>query len=120
MTLPRSSGFTRTSSTLPRRSARLRTRTSSGYWTMPRTRCSRASSSTSGLSAGCASRVLLGGAAFGGAVGRGAIGGRFGGYGLGRGAVGRRFGGYGPGGGAGGRAVRREAGARGVGAGGGR
>src|SRR5260370_713827 len=50
MTLPRSSGCTRTSRTLPRRSARLRTRTSSGYWTMPRTRCSRASSSTSGLS----------------------------------------------------------------------
>src|SRR4051812_48725327 len=48
MTLPRSSGCTRTSRTLPRRSDRLATWTSSGYWTMPRTRCSRASSSTSG------------------------------------------------------------------------
>src|SRR5579863_1260456 len=48
MTLPRSSGCTRTSRTLPRRSARLATWTSSGYWTMPRTRCSRASSSTLG------------------------------------------------------------------------
>src|SRR6266536_2221187 len=46
MTLPRSSGCTRTSRTLPRRSARVATWTSSGYWTMPRTRCSRASSST--------------------------------------------------------------------------
>jgi len=45
MTLPRSSGCTRTSRTLPRRSDRLATWTSSGYWTMPRTRCSRASSS---------------------------------------------------------------------------
>src|SRR5689334_17378545 len=49
MTLPRSSGCTRTSRTLPRRSDRLATWTSSGNWTMPRTRCSRASSSTSGL-----------------------------------------------------------------------
>src|SRR5579863_5158837 len=49
MTLPRSSGCTRTSRTLPRRSDLLATWTSSGYWTMPRTRCSRASSSTSGL-----------------------------------------------------------------------
>src|SRR5579862_7561327 len=48
MTLPRSSGWTRTSRTFPRRSVRLATRTSSGNWTMPRTRCSRASSSTSG------------------------------------------------------------------------
>src|SRR6516225_7402615 len=48
MTLPRSSGCTRTSRTLPRRSDLLATWTSSGYWTMPRTRCSRASSSTSG------------------------------------------------------------------------
>ena len=47
MTLPRSSGCTRTSRTRPRRSPRLSTRTSSGYSTMPRTRCSRASSSTS-------------------------------------------------------------------------
>src|SRR5580693_1586546 len=62
MTLPRSSGFTRTSRTLPRRSARLRTRTSSGYWTMPRTRCSRASSSTSGLSPCVGGRLVGGGA----------------------------------------------------------
>src|SRR6185437_14829316 len=47
MTLPRSSGCTRTSRPRPRRSPRLSTRTSSGYSTMPRTRCSRASSSTS-------------------------------------------------------------------------
>src|SRR5581483_2447355 len=49
MTLPRSSGCTRTSRALPRRRDLLATWTSSGYWTMPRTRCSRASSSTSGL-----------------------------------------------------------------------
>src|SRR5215471_17847787 len=48
MTFPRSSGCTRTSRTLPRRSIRLATRTSSGCATMPLTRCSRASSSTSG------------------------------------------------------------------------
>src|SRR5580700_6704325 len=48
MTLPRSSGCTRTSRTLPRRSILLATRTSSGCVTMPLTRCSRASSSTSG------------------------------------------------------------------------
>src|SRR5580692_9599539 len=69
MTLPRSSGCTRTSMTLPRRRARLRTRTSSGYWTMPRTRCSRASSSTSGLSP-CVSGDL-GGRLGGGLFGRG-------------------------------------------------
>src|SRR5215467_6671074 len=49
MTLPRSSGWTRTSRARPRRRPRLSTRTSSGYSTMPLTRCSRASSSTSGL-----------------------------------------------------------------------
>ena len=49
MTLPRSSGCTRTSRTLPRRWSRSRTRTSSGCSTMPLTRCSRASSSMSGL-----------------------------------------------------------------------
>src|SRR5215470_18079812 len=48
MTFPRSSGCTRTSRTLPRRSIRLATRTSSGCATMPLTKCSRASSSTSG------------------------------------------------------------------------
>ena len=46
MTRPRSSGCTRTSSRLPRRSGLLRTWTSSGCATMPRTRCSRASTST--------------------------------------------------------------------------
>src|SRR5215475_12440193 len=51
MTLPRSSGWTRTSRARPRRRPRLSTRTSSGYSTMPLTRCSRASSSTSGLAA---------------------------------------------------------------------
>src|SRR5450756_2233839 len=49
MTFPRSSGCTRTSRTLPLRSILLTTWTSSGWSTMPRTRCSRASSSTSGL-----------------------------------------------------------------------
>src|SRR5262249_40729184 len=48
MTFPRSSGCTRTSRTLPRRSIRLATRTSSGCATIPLTKCSRASSSTSG------------------------------------------------------------------------
>src|SRR5215467_3284136 len=48
MTLPRSSGCTRTSSTRPRRSPRLSTWTSSGCSTIPLTRCSRASSSMSG------------------------------------------------------------------------
>src|SRR6201996_7121306 len=51
MTLPRSSGWTRTSRTLPRRIARVETWTSSGFSTMPLTRCSSASSSTSGLAA---------------------------------------------------------------------
>src|SRR5271166_4541613 len=58
MTLPRSSGCTRTSSTLPRRNILLATWTSSGYWTMPRTRCSRASSSTSGSAPWLVSRGL--------------------------------------------------------------
>src|SRR5271166_2759398 len=58
MTLPRSSGCTRTSSTLPRRNVLLATWTSSGYWTMPRTRCSRASSSTSGSAPWLVSRGL--------------------------------------------------------------
>src|SRR5215469_15076119 len=51
MTLPRSSGWTRTSSTRPRRRPRLPTWTSSGCSTMPLTRCSRASSSMSGSAA---------------------------------------------------------------------
>src|SRR5215467_11490962 len=58
MTLPRSSGWTRTSRARPRRRPRLSTRISSGYSTMPLTRCSRASSSTSGLAARLASGGL--------------------------------------------------------------
>src|SRR5690242_10826893 len=46
MTLPRSSGFTRASRVRPRRVVTMSTRTSSGWSTMPRTRCSRASAST--------------------------------------------------------------------------
>ena len=46
MTLPMSYGLTRTSSIRPWRSSLSRTRTSSGCETMPRTRCSSASSST--------------------------------------------------------------------------
>src|SRR5579863_241258 len=95
MTLPRSSGCTRTSRTLPRRSARLRTRTSSGNWTMPRTRCSRASSSTSGLSP-CLGGGLGGSGFLGGRFG-GRLGGRFGGrvLGLGRSVLGLGRGGLG-------------------------
>src|SRR5215469_9942924 len=48
ITLPRSSGCTRTSRTRPRRSPWLATLTSSGWSTMPLTRCSSASWSTSG------------------------------------------------------------------------
>ena len=46
MTLPRSDGCTRTSRIEPRRSCLSRTETSSGWSTMPRTRCSSASAST--------------------------------------------------------------------------
>src|SRR5205085_12417896 len=55
MTLPRSSGCTRTSRVLPRRLLSRSTVTSSGWSTIPLTRCSSASSSTSysaGVSAG--------------------------------------------------------------------
>ena len=55
MTLPRSSGCTRISRVLPRRLVSRSTVTSSGWSTMPLTRCSSASSSTSysaGVSAG--------------------------------------------------------------------
>src|SRR4028118_1287431 len=55
MTLPRSSGWTRTSRVLPRRLLSRSTVTSSGWSTMPLTRCSSASSSTcysAGVSAG--------------------------------------------------------------------
>src|SRR5512146_1265713 len=80
MTLPRSSGCTRTSRTLPRRSDLLATWTSSGYWTMPRTRCSRASSSTSGLAGrlGVRGHGLLGLGVVGlgvAVLGRGVLGG---------------------------------------------
>src|SRR5579859_4135723 len=91
MTLPRSSGCTRTSRTLPRRSARLRTRTSSGYWTMPRTRCSRASSSTSGLSPRVGGGGLGGGRLRG--LGGGGLGGRVLGLGHGGSVVGLGHGG---------------------------
>src|SRR5580700_6720089 len=70
MTLPRSSGCTRTSRTLPRRSILLITRTSSGCVTMPRIRCSRDSSSTSALAATVARRSSLGDRAVGRGLGR--------------------------------------------------
>src|SRR5699024_2326293 len=65
MTLPRSSWCTRTSNTLPLRSRLDFTRTSSELATIPFTRCSSASSSTSGLALG-----LLGLGFLGGLVGR--------------------------------------------------
>src|SRR5215472_8840695 len=97
MTLPRSSGCTRTSRTLPRRSDLLATWTSSGYWTMPRTRCSRASSSTSGSAPRVAVRGLRAGVLrvrglrvrglrVGGSLARGV---RLGGLGLAPGRLGR-------------------------------
>src|SRR5215468_3328656 len=64
ITLPRSSGCTRTSRTRPRRSPWLATLTSSGWSTMPLTRCSSASWSTSG--AAVLARVLVPGARGGG------------------------------------------------------
>src|SRR5215472_6023880 len=75
ITLPRSSGCTRTSRTRPRRRPWLFTRTSSGWSTMPFTRCSRASSSTSRLAVLLVARgrCVLGGALLGG--GRGGLGG---------------------------------------------
>src|SRR5690606_27232914 len=61
ITVPRSSGCTRTSSRLPRRDSTSRTRTSSGYSTIPRTRCSSAGRRTaSGLLAGDRTGLLLG------------------------------------------------------------
>src|SRR3954469_24015722 len=60
MTLPRSSGCTRTSRTLPLRRRRARTWTSSGFSTMPRTRCSSASSSTLRLALGFGGLLGLG------------------------------------------------------------
>src|SRR6516225_12323591 len=68
ITLPRSSGCTRTSRTWPRRRPWLFTRTSSGWSTMPFTRCSRASSSTSRLAVLLVARGRcgLGGAVIGG------------------------------------------------------
>src|SRR6202046_5931117 len=108
MTLPRSSGGTRTSRTLPRRSILLITRTSSGCVTMPRIRCSRDSSSTSALAATVASLSsfddrAVGGRGLGGRglSGRGLVGlglddlGRRGRRGLGGGCLGRLSGGGG-------------------------
>src|SRR5690606_21720358 len=76
---PRSSGCTRTSSSSPRRNERVFTRTSSGLSTMPRTRCSSASASTSGFLGGL--RLLRGlrrlvgaGGAFVGLLGGGLLG----------------------------------------------
>src|SRR5699024_11326920 len=60
MTLPRSSGCTRTSNTLPLRSRFDLTRTSSELATIPFTRCSSASSSTSGLALGLLGLGFLG------------------------------------------------------------
>src|SRR5690625_671656 len=61
MTLPRSSGWTRTSRTLPLRSLLVLTCTSSEFATIPFTRCSSASSNTSGLALGLLGLGLLGG-----------------------------------------------------------
>src|SRR5699024_3187961 len=60
MTLPRSSGCTRTSNTLPLRSRLDLTRTSSELATIPFTRCSSASSSTSDLALGLIGLGFLG------------------------------------------------------------
>src|SRR6266568_5931529 len=61
MTVPRSSGCTRTSSRWPRRESTIRTRTSSGWSTMPLTRCSSAGrSALSGLRTGVGTGRLLG------------------------------------------------------------
>src|SRR4051794_38777814 len=62
ITVPRSSGCTRTSSRWPRRESIMRTRTSSGLWTMPLTRCSRAGRSASErrADAGSARRIGAG------------------------------------------------------------
>src|SRR3989440_5176584 len=61
MTVPRSSGCTRTSSRCPRRESTIRTRTSSGWSTMPLTRCSSAGrSAASGLRTGVGTGGLLG------------------------------------------------------------
>src|SRR5215467_5130313 len=70
ITLPRSSGCTRTSRTRPRRRPWLFTRTSSGWSTMPFTRCSRASSSASRLAVLLAARgrCFLGGSLLGGGL----------------------------------------------------
>src|SRR5437773_6167413 len=59
MTVPRSSGWTRTSRRWPRRESTMRTRTSSGWSTMPLTRCSSAGRSTSGARAGARTGLLL-------------------------------------------------------------
>src|SRR5436190_1677310 len=60
MTVPRSSGCTRTSRRLPRRLSTSRTRTSSGWSTMPLTRCSSAGRSTSDRRGGAVRTLLPG------------------------------------------------------------
>src|SRR5438067_8471317 len=61
ITVPRSSGCTRTSSRCPRRESTIRTRTSSGWSTMPLTRCSSAGrSALSALRTGVGTGALLG------------------------------------------------------------
>src|SRR5688572_6752563 len=61
MTVPRSSGCTRTSSRWPRRPSTIRTRTSSGCSTMPLTRCSSAGrKAVSALRVGAGIARLLG------------------------------------------------------------
>src|SRR4051795_4605406 len=60
MTVPRSSGCTRTSSRLPRRESTSRTRTSSGLSTMPLTRCSSAGRSAPSVCVGAGNGGSLG------------------------------------------------------------
>src|SRR3712207_6484946 len=59
MTVPRSSGCTRTSSRLPRRESTSRTRTSSGFSTMPLTRCSSAGRSAPSARVGAGTGRVL-------------------------------------------------------------
>src|SRR5690349_5305205 len=74
MTVPRSSGCTRTSSRLPRRESTSRTRTSSGLSTMPLTRCSSAGRSAPSVLVGAGTGGVLCGLRDGLAVGLGRVG----------------------------------------------